>query len=319
MRIFSDIESDGSGGPSVDLTDARERIRTNLSGVGATIALASARGGVGKSMLAVNIAAALAMKGRKVAIFDADLNSPSVAAMLGIKPQRRYPMTEGIEPAAGPHGLRVVSSDQLPGGEAPPINFVADYDQDDYDRSNGNNNGEPIAPASARPVALSYREALRRILAQAQFGSVDFLIIDLATGLDRLYSVAAMLALDGVLLLSLPSAHDTIAARQAIKIGRAIGAPIVGIVENMVGFNCDGCRAVRPLWPDGDLHGVAREAAVPILARLAFEPRLADSSDRGVLFVREYGSTPIGKALADIAGRLEAMVPARPRAADTPA
>ena len=314
MRIFSDIESDGSDGPSVDLADARERIRTNLSGVGATIALASARGGVGKSMLAVNIAAALTMKGRKVAIVDADLNSPSVAAMLGINPQRRYPMIEGIEPAAGPHGLRVVSSDQLPGGEAPPISFVQDYDQID-----GNNDGQPVAHAPTRPVELSYREALRRILAQTQFGSVDFLIIDLATGLDRLCSVAAMVALDGVLLLSLPSAQDAIAARQAMKIGRAIGAPIVGIVENMVGFNCDGCRAVRPLWPEGDLHGVAREAAVPILARLAFEPRLADSSDRGVLFVREYGSTPTGKVLADIAGQVEAMVAVRTRAADTSA
>ena len=314
MRIFSDIESDGSVGPSVDLADARERIRTNLSGVGATIALASARGGVGKSMLAVNIAAALTMKGRKVAIVDADLNSPSVAAMLGMNPQRRYPMIEGIEPAAGPHGLRVVSSDQLPGGEAPPISFAQDYDQID-----GNNDGQPVAHAPTRPVELSYREALRRILAQTQFGSVDFLIIDLATGLDRLYSVAAMVALDGVLLLSLPSAQDAIATRQAIKIGRAIGAPIVGIVENMVGFNCDGCRAVRPLWPEGDLHGVAREAAVPILARLAFEPRLADSSDRGLLFVREYGSTPTGKVLADIAGQVEAMVAVRTRAADTSA
>ena len=314
MRIFSDIESDGSDGPSVDLADARERIRTNLSGVGATIALASARGGVGKSMLAVNIAAALTMKGRKVAIVDADLNSPSVAAMLGINPQRRYPMIEGIEPAAGPHGLRVVSSDQLPGGEAPPISFVQDYDQID-----GNNDGQPVAHAPTRPVELSYREALTRILAQSQFGSVDWLIIDLATGLDRLCSVAAMVALDGVLLLSHPAAQDAIATRQAMKIGRAIGAPIVGIVENMVGFNCDGCRAVRPLWPEGDLHGVAREAAVPILARLAFEPRLADSSDRGLLFVREYGSTPTGKVLADIAGQVEAMVAVRTRAADTSA
>src|SRR5271168_4038184 len=116
MRIFSDIDNDGSPDPA----GVRNRIRANLSGVGATLALASARGGVGKSMLAVNVAAALAMKGRKVVIVDADLNSPSVAAMLGIKPQRRLPMIEGIEPTAGPHGLRIVSSDQLPGGEAPP-------------------------------------------------------------------------------------------------------------------------------------------------------------------------------------------------------
>src|ERR1700723_3946015 len=251
MRIFSDI---GNGG-SVEIADVRERIRANLSGVGATIALASARGGVGKSMLSVNIAAAGAMKGRKVAIVDADLNSPSVAVMLGMKPQRRYPMIEGIEPAAGPHGLRVISSDQLPGGEAPPISFVQDYDQAD------GNGGEPAAPAPVRPGELSYRDALSRMLAQTQFGTVDLLIIDLASGLDRLYALASMTALDGVLLLSHPSSHDASDARHAMKIGRAFGAPIVGIVENMAGFNCDGCRAGRPLWPEGDLNTAPRAAA----------------------------------------------------------
>jgi ATP-binding protein involved in chromosome partitioning len=309
MRIFSDIDNDGSADPA----GVREQIRTNLSGVGATIALASARGGVGKSMLAVNIAAAFAMKGRKVAIIDADLNSPSVAAMLAMKPQRRYPMIEGIEPAAGPHGLRVVSSDQLSGGEAPPISFVQDHDQID------GNGGDPVAPVSTRPAELSYRGALSRMLAQSQLGSVDLLIIDLASGLDRLYALASVVALDGVLLLTHPSSHDASAARHAMKIGRAIGAPFVGIVENMAGFNCDGCRAARPLWPEGDLNGIAREAAVPILGRLAFEPRLADSTDRGVLFVREYASTPTGKVLADIAGHIDTIVAARTRAVDTTA
>jgi ATP-binding protein involved in chromosome partitioning len=302
MRIFSDIDRNGSADPA----GVRESIRSNLSGVGATLAISSARGGVGKSMLAVNVAAALAIKGRKVAIVDADLNSPSISAMLGMKPHRRLPMIEGIEPAAGPHGLRVVSSDQLPGGEPPPISFAQDLD------------GEPVAPAPAHPAELSYRDALGRILAQSQFGTVDLLIVDLATGLDRLHALASMLALDGVLLLTHPSAQDTSAANNAMKIGREIGAPIVGIVENMVGFNCDGCRAVRPLWPEGDLHGIAREAAVPILARLAFEPRLADATDRGVLFVREYAATPTGKVLADIANQLDAtMIASRTRAADT--
>jgi ATP-binding protein involved in chromosome partitioning len=303
MRIFSDTND---GGPAVDAAGARERIRTNLSGVGTIIALASARGGVGKSMLAVNIAAALAMKGRKVAIVDADLNSPSVTAMLGMKPQRRRPMIEAIEPAAGPHGVRVVSSDQLPGGEPPPISF-ADLD------------GEPPAPAPERPAELSYSEAICRMMAQSQFSSIDLLLIDLATGLDRLYSLASMTALDGVLLLTHPATQDAGAARHAMEISGAIGAPIAGIVENMVGFNCDGCRSVRPLWPEGDLNGTAHGAGVPILARLPFEPRLADCTDRSVLFVREYASTPTGKVLADIANQVDAMVAARTRATDTPA
>src|SRR5271156_5249730 len=313
MRIFSDFENTASAGPAVDLAGTRERIRSNLSGVGVTIALASARGGVGKSMLAVNIAVALALKGRKVAIVDADLNSPSVTAMLAMKPRRRLPMIEGIEPAAGPHGLRVVSSDQLPGGEPPPISFVQDYDLLD-----GHNGTEQAVPPPTRPAELNYHEALTRILAQSQIGNVDLLLIDLATGLDRLHSLAGMAALDGVILLSHPSTQDTAAARQAMKIGSAIGVPIIGIVENMVGFNCDGCRSVRPLFPEGDLPGIAREAAVPILARLAFEPRLADSTDRGVLFVREYASTPTGKALVDVANHVDAMIVPRTRAVEPP-
>jgi len=314
MRIFSDYEANGAGKLPVDAADGRERIRANLSQVGATIALASARGGVGKSMLAVNIAAALALKGKKVAIVDADLNSPSVAAMLGMKPSRNFPMVEGIEPAAGPHGLRTVSSAQLSGGEAPAISFAQDYDQD------GQGHGVAAAPAIPTPALLSYSGALHRILGQTQFGTLDLLLIDLASGLDRLHSVAAMVSLDGVLLLSHPSEHASHAARHAIEISSAIGAPIVGIVENMIGFNCDGCRQVRPLWPEGNLHGVAREHKVPIIARLAFEPRLADSSDRGALFVREYASTPTGKGLLDLATQVEAMIATatRTRTAQTP-
>src|SRR5450759_5174063 len=91
MRIFSDSVTDGARKSASDTAYLRDRIHLNLAGVGATLALASAKGGVGKSMLAVNIAAALALKGRKVAIFDADLNSPSIAAMLGIKPPRHLP------------------------------------------------------------------------------------------------------------------------------------------------------------------------------------------------------------------------------------
>ena len=314
MRIFSDFESDGGAKPPVDIAYARERIRTNLAGVGATIALASARGGVGKSVLAVNIAAALALKGKKVAIVDADLNSPSIAAMLGMKPQRNFPMVEGIEPASGPHGLRMVSCAQLTGGEAPAISFAQDYDPTD-----GQNDGNAVAPAQQMPALLSYSEGLNRIFGQTQFGSIDLLIIDLASGLDRLHSVAAMVSLDGVLLLSHPSELAALAARHAVEIAGAIGAPIVGIVENMIGFNCDGCRSVRPLWPEGDLHGVAREHKVPIIARLAFEPRLADSSDRGAVFVREYASTPTGKVLIDLASQVEAMIATRARAAQSPA
>src|SRR6267154_1560996 len=110
MRVFTDIEA-GAERLNGDASASSERVRANLAGIGTIIAIGSARGGVGKSMIAVNMAIALALKGRKIAIFDADLNSPSVPFMLGMKAPRHFPMIEGIEPAAGPHGLRVISSD----------------------------------------------------------------------------------------------------------------------------------------------------------------------------------------------------------------
>jgi ATP-binding protein involved in chromosome partitioning len=309
MRIFSDCANGSADKLATDRGSVQERIRANLSGVVSIIALSSAKGGVGKSMLAVNLGASIALKGRKVAIFDADLNSPSIAGMLGLKMPRRLPMIEGIEPAGGPHGLRLVSSELVPGGEPEPISF-ADGDGDAVSE---------MPPRRNSPVEMSYYEALVRILSQTRFGNLDLLIVDLAPGLDRLYAVAQLLPIDLVLMLSHPSNQAARAARHAIKIANGHGNAVVRIVENMVGFNCDGCRSVRPLWPEGDLQGVSREVNAAIVARLAFEPRLADSTDRGTLFVREFAATPTGKTMIDLATQIETMLASRVRPAQASA
>ncbi len=301
MRVFTDFDPSADAQSAGDAAYTTERIRANLSGVATILAIASARGGVGKSIIAVNMAASFALKGRKVAILDADLNSPSIPFMLGMKAPRHFPMIEGIEPASGPHGLRVISSDIFPGGEPAPITFLGD-------------DGESMEPVRPPLAEMSYNEALQRMLAQTRFGIVDLMIVDIASGLDRLHTIASMVPLDGVLLMSHPSGLDATAARRALEVAKC-KAPVLGIVENMVGFNCDGCRSVRPLFPEGNLSGVARENEVPILARLGFEPRLADSSDRGTLFIRDYATTPTGKTLADLFLRLETILAARPRAA----
>ncbi|HUO04827.1 MAG TPA: P-loop NTPase [Candidatus Binataceae bacterium] len=292
MRIFTDYPAGAA--PPFDSAHVRERIRGNLAGVRSVIAIASAKGGAGKSVISINIAAALALKGRKVAILDADLNSPSVPRMLGMKRERRLPMIEGIEPGAGPHGLRVVWSGMLAGGEPPPVSFVEE-------------NGNSIAPTKDVTAEMGYSEAMVRLLSQTQFGELDMVIIDLAPGLDRFHLLSAMVALDAVLLVCHPSGIAADAARHAIDIAKAAGSPRVGIAENMAGYNCDGCRSVRPLFPEGDLPGVAQSGSVPILGRIPFEPRLAEASDRGALFVREWAGTPTGRELDALAQRVETL------------
>jgi ATP-binding protein involved in chromosome partitioning len=298
MRIFTDYV-----GSTEESGSLFELIRTNLSAVKAIIAIASVKGGTGKSTIAVNLAAALALKGRKIAIVDGDMNAPSVLSMLGMKPPRHLPMLEGIEPAAGPHGLRIVSSEMLPGGEPAPVSFISDEAE---------NNG---AVRRIDPIEMNQTDALGRMLAQARLGVLDLLIIDLAPGLDRLHSLARLVPVTGALLLTHTSGLASASIHKALEYSLASGINFLGVVENMAGFNCEECRSVRPLWPEGQIASIASGALVRLLGRIAFEPRLAESSDRGFLFVREHAATPTGKGLAEIAAQLEALLAARTREA----
>ncbi|HTR61234.1 MAG TPA: P-loop NTPase, partial [Candidatus Binataceae bacterium] len=100
----------------------------------------------------------------------------------------------------------------------------------------------------------------------------------------------------------------------AVRVARRIDAAVLGLIENMAGFNCDGCRSVRPLMPEGSLAGAASDLELPIIGRLPFDPRLAEASDRGKLFVQDFAETPLAKSLIEIAATIERLA-----AADRPA
>src|SRR5215831_14133370 len=297
MRIFTEFVADGGENE----TQRSERVRANFSEVANTLLIASAKGGVGKSVVAVNLGGALARRGKKVAIVDADLNSPSVIAMLGMKQPRGLPMVEGIEPAAGPHGLRLISSDLLASVEPPPVAFVEPEN-------------EPLPTSPARATATKESDALFQMLTQARLGALDFALIDLAPGIEDLYAVARMVRPHGIVMVSHSSAQSVRATQQAVRVARRIDVPVVGLIENMAGFNCDGCRSVRPLMPEGNLAGAASDLELPVIGRLPFDPRLAEASDRGRLFIHEFADSPLAKLLIEIATTIERLAAARRRA-----
>jgi ATP-binding protein involved in chromosome partitioning len=292
MRVFADfrigVENQNSPGTSAP---AREKIV--LSAPRAVIGLASGRGGTGKSVLAVNLAAAMALAGRKVGILDADLNGPSIPALLGIRPFRMVPMVGGIEPASGPLGLRVMAASLMPDREeAPMISFIGDEAEP-----------APTPIEEPGPVMLDYSDTLATLAGQTRFGAVDLVIIDLASGLDHLYRAAQMIEMNGVILVGHPSGLSTRASRTAAELMGYGAAPIVGLVENMVGFNCDNCHSIRPLFPVSDLATGVPD--VPLLGRLPFDPRLAECSGRGALFVKEYADTPLARQINELARQVE--------------
>jgi ATP-binding protein involved in chromosome partitioning len=292
MRIFREIGNDRDSGGAQPAEEIAQ-LRANLTAVKSIIAVASAKGGAGKSSIVANLAAAFAVEGRKVAILDADLNSPSIVAMLGMRVPRRFHSMDGFEPGAGPLGLRVAASNLIPGGEPPPISFLED---------------EPVQLSSSNghgPLEIGYSATLRRLLAQTRFGALDLLFVDLAPGLDQLFRIAQIAPLSGTILVTQPSEISVRAARVALEMAALCSTNVVGLIENMVGFNCDGCHSVRPLMPHGDLAAVANAAGIPVLGRLPFDPRLAECCDRGVIFIREYADTPLARQLTALAQSLD--------------
>jgi ATP-binding protein involved in chromosome partitioning len=303
MRVFSDFENQAGNGSGTSVLHDPEALRRNLSPVKATLALASAKGGTGKSLLAVNIAGALAHAGKKVGIVDADLNAPSILPMLGTRAPLRFLSSEGIEPAAAPLGIRVISVELLTESQRPAMSFLDEE--------------TPALPPAA-PVHLSHSQALRRMLTQTRFGPLDLLIIDLAPGVEELQRLLRAFTPTGVVLVTHASGTAAAAMRHLLDLNKELGAPLIGTIENMIAFGCDNCRSVRPLFPQGDIAGVARAAELPVIARLPFDPRFAESSDRARIFVTEFPDTPTGKQLTEMARHIDTMLTAKVRKATAP-
>jgi ATP-binding protein involved in chromosome partitioning len=294
MKLFSEPEAMHAEETSPQVQDDLARIRLNLGGVKAVIAIASAKGGVGKSAIVANVAAALALKGRKVGVLDADLNSPSIAGMLGMRRVRLYPGMEGVDPGSGPLGLRVVGADMMVESGPVPLAFA----EEDV----------PVLSNGAPPVELTHNQMMRRLLGQTRFGSLDFLLIDVAPGLHEIDLIGKTAPLTGIVLVSHPTEQGVLSTKAALKVASEAGIPVAGIIENMTGFYCGNCHSVRPLLPHGDMASMVREKGPAIIGRLAFDPRMAESCDRGTQFVKEYPDAPLAKQLVEVASRLEELL-----------
>lgn len=261
---------------------------SQLEAVGSVVALASARGGAGKSALTVNIAIAAVQAGAKVGILDADLNAPSITGMLGMRPPRRPAPLDWIEPLAGPLGLRVASCDLIPDRASAPASFL----EEDI---------EPAPANGGRPLIVSYSQTLRTLLTQTRWGNLDLLLVDLSCGIEALGRFIEIEPRGAIVLATHPSGQSAHATGEMLEFLKASRAAVLGIVENLVGFNCDRCHSVRPLMPQGAIAALAAAARVPVLERLAFDPRLAETNDHGRFFVRDHADTPLAKQFAALA------------------
>jgi ATP-binding protein involved in chromosome partitioning len=276
-----------------DVESARQRVTARLSRVRCIVAVMSGKGGVGKSAVAVNLAVALARRGRAVGLFDADLHGPSAAQMLGLRGRPiRIDESDALKPIEGPFGLRVQSMDFFLQGNQP-----LDWD------------GEAGEGATLR--SAMEQAALADLLGQTDWGELDALVVDLAPGSDRLPALGRWLPPKlGALAVTIPTEVAMLAVERSLRRAWAARIPLIGLVENLASTTCAECGAEGPLYREASSDELARRMAVEILARVPFDARLARAADRGEVFLEGPGAeSPAGRALAALAERVGAWEP----------
>lgn len=246
-----------------------------IPGVDRIIAVASGKGGVGKSTVSANLACALAAKGRRVGLLDADVYGPSQPRMLGVSGRPASPDGKTILPLRN-HGVTMMS-----------IGLMTNDDQ---------------AVVWRGPMLMG---ALQQMLMQVQWGALDVLIVDLPPGTgDVQMTLAQKAQVDGAVIVSTPQDVALIDARKGIDMFNKLNVPILGMIENMSTHICSNCGHEEHVFGHG---GVAAEAAklnVPLLAEIPLHLDVRLAADSGAPIVAAKPDSPQAKAFFDVAAAL---------------
>jgi len=270
--------------PEATKQSDEEMLRSRMTKIRHKIAVISGKGGVGKTLVTVNLAMALAIKGRngRVGVLDADLHGPCVPKMLGLKGERLQSGPPGIFPALGPLNMKVVSmAFLLPSDDAPVI--------------------------WRGPLKMG---AIRQFLSEISWGDLDYLLIDLPPGTgDESLSVLQLLPeMEGVIIVTIPSEVSQDVVKKAVSFARKMGVPILGIVENMSGMLCPHCGETIEVFSKGGGERVAEEMDVEFLGSIPLDPRISADSDEGTPFVVSHPDSTASKAFMRIVEQIEEKV-----------
>lgn len=287
MKTYRDITGDGSSDISGQVASRAARMRERMASVANCLVVMSGKGGVGKSAVTANLAAALAMRGHRIGVLDADINGPCMARMLGVEGQALKLGEGGVIPAEGPLGMKVVSMDLLLARDAAPVEWDA-----------------PAPPQPQVWRGAIEAAALQEFFTDTVWGTLDFLLVDLPPGPERFPGLHSLLPrCDGAIAVTIPSAVAQLTVKRSIAAAHRLNVKLLGVVENMSGYLCQRCGAPQPLFRDeGD--GVAQLPGASILGRIPFDPRVARCCDQGVPFVLAHRQTQAGRAFMDIAAQV---------------
>jgi ATP-binding protein involved in chromosome partitioning len=256
-----------------------------IPGVASIIAVASGKGGVGKSTTAVNLALGLRDLGMKVGILDADIYGPSMPKLLAIREKPRTIGGNRLEPIER-HGMAVMS-----------IGFMI----------------EEETPMIWRgPMVMS---ALTQMLREVEWGTLDVMVVDMPPGTgDAQLTMAQQVPLKGAVIVSTPQDLALIDARRGIAMFRRVNVPVLGIVENMSTFICPHCGTRSDIFGHGGARAEAERLGVPFLGEVPLHMEIREKSDSGQPVVATAPDSPQAQCYRDIAARVRdgLLVASRP-------
>jgi ATP-binding protein involved in chromosome partitioning len=290
MQTYKDLPTDGGSDIVGQVTEQIDRLQKRIRSIRHTVAVMSGKGGVGKSAVTANLASALALRGCAVGVVDADINGPSIAKMMGVRGTAIDYGADGVKPAVNPLGVKVMSMDLFLTDDETPVLWDAHTQKD----------------------AFTWRgtmevTALREFLSDTEWGLLDYLLIDLPPGTDRLPNLVDLLpTLGGTVVVTIPSGVSQLVVKKSLTMAKTLlNIPVVGVVENMAAYVCTDCGKMEDLFPSGHTEEMARQFDVPLLGKVPLDPRISISADTGATFVADYGDTPAGRVLTGVAERIQ--------------
>ena len=292
MKSYHDIPTDGGSNVVEQVTEQRDRLTTRMASIKHIVAVMSGKGGVGKSSVTANLAAALAEKGNRVGIMDADINGSSIPQMLGVRGQRLERGQDGVPPPAGPLGIKVMSLDFFLQDDEAPVAWKSTTAQDSYTWR-----------------GMMEMGALREMLMDTRWGDLDFLLVDVPPGTDKLPNMVDVLPrISGAILVSIPSGVSQFVVGKSLHMAnKLLQTRVVGLVENMSAYVCTSCGKEESLFPGKQLEPLADRFGIPFLGKIPFDPRMAAAADAGAPYIVDHPHLPAAEAIRSVAARVEAF------------